>query len=88
MYEEFKCVTNVTTSQDIRFTVEYYLITEDDLNFGIKTIVYTNGSLHSTDLFQLSLSNEKAEELIDMFCTKHVFPESIPDIVQDLECTV
>lgn len=88
MCEEFICVTNILDGDDTKFTVEYYLVTEDERNYGVKAVSYVGDSLRSTDLFILAVSEEEAQRLIGVFCTNHVFPASIPDVIRDMKCMV
>ena len=83
MRERFRCETNII-QEDCEYTIRYFLTTEDDCGFGIKATMYANQKLKSTNLFDLTLSRDKAEELIDMFCVNHVFPQSYNDILSDM----
>lgn len=83
MSETFSCEANVI-KKDNNYKIEYYLVTEDESNFGIKSIMYENNSLVSTNLFDLDLSRIGAEQMIIMFCTNYVFPKSYFDILTDM----
>lgn len=83
MGEAFSCEANVI-KKDNNYKIEYYLVTEDELNFGIKSIMYENSSLISTNLFDLDLSKVGAEQMINMFCINYVFPQSYFDILSDM----
>lgn len=83
MHETFSCEANVI-KKDNNYRIEYYLVTEDELIFGIKSVMYANSSLVSTNLFDLDLTRVGAERIITMFCLNYVFPQSYFDIITDL----
>lgn len=83
MSETYKCETNIF-QEDCSHKVKYYLITDDGINFGIKSTVYENQQLISTDVFKLTMSREKVEKLITTFCENHVFPQSFTAIIADM----
>ena len=83
MCEMFQCETNVIQGNR-SYKIEYFLVTEDDLNYGIKSTVYENQRLQSTNLVDVALEREHAENLIRLFCLNYVFPPSYADILDDM----
>jgi hypothetical protein len=83
MCETFHCETNVLQGNQ-SYNIKYFLVTEDELHYGIKSTVYENRQLQSTNLVDLAFTREDAENLICLFCINYVFPSSYADILADM----
>ena len=87
MTEVYKCSAGIMLECEETFSIQYFSTTEDDVTFGIKALVLKNNRLHSSDLFELGLSERDADQLITMFCENFVFPATFMDILEDMGIT-
>ena len=84
MCEIYKCETNII-QPDCGYKIQYFLTTEDDLNFGFKSILYKQHTLTSTDVVDLMMSQDEAERVINTLCENHVFPQTYLDVLADMD---
>jgi hypothetical protein len=63
--------------------LEYYLIKESDINYGIRIMEYVNSKIINNEQCMVSKSRHEVVDLIRIIAKNFVFPSTLQDIVAD-----